>query len=1475
MAVGRISGPLLKANLVRQGIDLAFETNLLYLDVNNGRVGIKTGSPTHDLTVNGTTRTTNIQATTQADLASFTITSNTIASSNSTINITPSGANPVVYQAKVVVDDVNITGNTISTTGTNTDLNITTSGTGQVVVNSNVLVNGDLHATGTITADGSIALGNANTDNIVFAGEVNSNIVPDATNTYNLGSSSKKWADVFAQTVTATTITTTGLTVNGVDLNLRQGNIIYVSKNGNDSSSGTHENDPFLTVKQALTVATSGTTIYVYPGTYTEVFPLTIPVGVTLKGAGLRAVTIQPTGGTIDKDAVLLNGETTVEDLTITGFRYNGTNNTGYGFRFASNITVTTRSPYIRNITVITRGSTVSAEDPYGFDANDAGKGALADGSVANASSKEAAMLFHSVTFFTPNQECISATNGTRIEWLNSFSYFADKGFALSSGSTGFAGVGQTRLHINSRVGTWSVGNTLSYYDTDGTTVLASGTIASIDETNNYVNLTGKCLGFETITDRTPTTLYAQGGAKLSTAQKKFGTASLALDGTGDYVTHTTTPDFAFPSTISRIAKTITANGNAAVSATQSKFGGSSIAFDGTGDYLSLATDTDYGFGTGDFTIEGWFYKTAATTQYLFDTRTTLTENSVAVQSQGNGTLRLSVNGVFVLTSSNAHTNNAWNHLAISRASGVTRFFINGVVSTTTYTDTTNYGTTKPLVVGAQYNGTTAFVGYIDDFRVSNTARYTATFTPTTTAFVDDFNTKLLVNGNSTIVDDASYGTATDFTIEGWIYPTAGSAYQSLFDFRSAAIEKSIFLGVNSVNQIYLYVNGVITITTAATVSLSAWTHVALVRSNASTKIYLNGTQSGSSWTDITDYGTTKPLRIGADWSGAYGFTGYIDDVKISKGVARYTTNFTAPTTALTGDLSTVLLLHFNGNNNSTVFIDDGITYQDLRTSAGGTSKLINFADYSDFGVEVRSIGSACVYGNYGVVGDGDGVIAYLISSNLAYVGAGKKSTNDPTDRIQANEIVKTNRAKIYFTSVDNEGNFRVGDNFYVNQKTGEVLFNNQALTITAPDGVTFTDGIHTTSITATDITTGNIRVHDNNIDSTSGAITVTAANGIINLQNNTFITGNLDVTGDVTIGGNITFGDQTTDTISFVAGINSSLVPSTTGAYDLGTASLRWNNLYLSGNFNTLGNVTATGNLTSSGYLQLSDVRISGNTVQTTTTNTDLNLLANGTGNVVVEGIKVNANDIQSIATNSNITLTPNGTGAVIINSDQSLQIPVGDTSQRPATPTNGMIRYNSEIGQYEGWNGTYWLKLSGVQDLDGNTKVTAELTPGANDNTIRFYAAGAIMATIDSAKLYTVDFQTSQLDVSSNTISALNTNTDINLLTTGTGGIVVGNLKFNNNTVTNVVPDAVTVINQTNNGYTRIAGTNGVVIPSGTTLNRPAIVETGMMRFNTETQITEIFNGAIWTSVAGTLTGVTFDDATNIGVEVALLFG
>lgn len=214
MAVGRISGPLLKDNLLRNGVDLAFETDLLYLDVNNSRVGVNNSSPQYPLDVVGTTRTTNLESTNSAQLASFTLSGNTISSTSSTINFVPSGANAVVYQGRALLGtQLEISGNTIQTLGTNQDLNITTSGTGKVNVNGNVYVNGSVHATGSITADGNIQLGDSDTDNIVFGGEVNSDIVPDANNTYNLGSSSKRWANVYTNNVNSTNITGSSLTV--------------------------------------------------------------------------------------------------------------------------------------------------------------------------------------------------------------------------------------------------------------------------------------------------------------------------------------------------------------------------------------------------------------------------------------------------------------------------------------------------------------------------------------------------------------------------------------------------------------------------------------------------------------------------------------------------------------------------------------------------------------------------------------------------------------------------------------------------------------------------------------------------------------------------------------------------------------------------------------------------------------------------------------------------------------------------------------------------------------------------------------------------------------------------------------------------------------------------------------------------------------------------------------------------------------
>lgn len=1340
MAVGRITGPLLKSNLLRNGVNLAFETNLLYLDVVNGRVGIKTTSPAYDLDINGTTRTSNLTVTTQADLASFTISGNTISSTNSQINLTPNGVSPVVYQGTIVTGNLQLSTNTIATTGTNTDLNITTTGTGVVNVNSNMLVNGNLHATGNITADGNITFGNAPTDTVTFAAEVASNIIPDGNNTRNLGSNSLKWANTYTNNVLATSITASTITGNGINLTLPQGNIFYVATNGSDSNAGVHENNPFATIKYALSQATSGTTVYIYAGTYTEIFPMTIPAGVTVKGAGIRAVNVQPTAGTISNDAFLLNGQTTVEDLSITGFRFNAGANTGYGFKLANNFVTTSRSPYIRNISILTKGSVTSGSDPFGFNQGDAGGGAYFDGSVALTTGVEVAVLFHSVTMIVPARNAITATNGVRIEWLNSFSYFANYGIYLTSGSSGIGGAGLTRLEINTKLGTWNVGNTVTSYASDGTTVLATGTIASI--VGNYVNLTGKCTGFQSITNRTGKTVIAHRSAQISTAQQKYGQSSLLLNGTTDYVTVTTNPDFAF--------------------------------------------------GTGAWTIEMWVYRAG-----------------------GSGANQI-----------------------------------------------------------------------LADFRQSNT-----TVTPVlylNTTYVPTF----LVNGVNVI--------------------TGGSAFP-----------------------------------------LNTWTHVAVSKSGTSTKMFVNGTQSGSTYTDNNNY-IQGPLYIGSNFSAGSLFNGYIDDVRIEKGVAKYTSNFTAPVSALTADSNTVLLLNFNGVNTSTSFIDNGFTQQDIRTNAGGTASIINFANYNDFGSEFRSIGSAMIYGNYGVYGNGDGITAYLISTNFAYVGSGSVITNDPTLQIIANQITKLNGANIYYTSVDNVGNFNVGNYFNVNQKTGNVTFNGQSLNITSLSGVTFTDGTNTTTILPTEIDTGNIKISGNDISSIAGPINITASSNQINLQNNTTVTGNLTVSSTTTLQGNTTLGTTSSNTVNFVAGINSNFVPSTNNTYNLGTGSYRWANAYLTaadingltisnniitttatnadlqlqangvgrvyipnnnvqidqsltvtnnltvtsgttslkatgitgtvtqtgnfnqtGNFTTSGNTQVTGNITATGTLTLPQITISGNTISTSTTNTDINLIPNGTGSVVMEGIKITNNNIQAVNSNSSVVLTPQGTGSVVINSNQSLQIPVGTSAQQPGIPTTGMIRYNNTQNRYEGWTGSYWSQLSGVIDQASLTKITPELTPGAGDNTIRFYINGSINTTLDNSKLYTPVVNTNNITVSGNTITTLISGSNINISTPGLGSVVIGNLAIQNNSIVNTVSGAITQFIESGTGYVKIGGVGGVVIPSGTNLQYPQVIETGMTRFNTDQQLVEVYNGTSWTSVAGTSAGVTATTATDISITNALLFG
>jgi len=432
--VGKINGQMLENNLLRNGVDLAFDTDLIYLDVDNGRIGINTDTPFRPLLVNGTLSSTNVLVDT-GTISDFSFALNTITNDASEILISATGPGATIIAGGIKTDGISIDADGIKSLRSNEDIDLTPAGAGEIKLLTNTEVTGAVHVTGNVTFDGNIVFGNNNLDSVSLSADISSDINPDLSSTYNLGSPTKKWSELHTNLVNGAVYASGGAFVNGIDLGLRQGNIWYVAVNGSYDNVGDHPNGPFDTVEKALSVATAGDTVYIYPGTYYELLPLTVPAGVTVKGSSIRDVTIKPDTSSDSENVFLLNGETTVEDLTVADFFYDSINDTGYAFSFAPGFIVTSRSPYVRNITVITTGSITSGTDPRGFAAGDAGKGAKVDGSLALAGTNEASMLFHSCTFITPGVDAITMTNGVRIEWLNCFTYFAERGLYAIRGT--------------------------------------------------------------------------------------------------------------------------------------------------------------------------------------------------------------------------------------------------------------------------------------------------------------------------------------------------------------------------------------------------------------------------------------------------------------------------------------------------------------------------------------------------------------------------------------------------------------------------------------------------------------------------------------------------------------------------------------------------------------------------------------------------------------------------------------------------------------------------------------------------------------------------------------------------------------------------------------------------------------------------------------------------------------------------------
>ena len=178
--------------------------------------------------------------------------------------------------------------------------------------------------------------------------------------------------------------------------------------------------------------------------------------------------------------------------------------------------------------------------------------------------------------------------------------------------------------------------------------------------------------------------------------------------------------------------------GNAQISTSVKKYGTGSLYFDGTGDWLIMPYGPTQNFGTGNFTIEGWFYLNSLAASYYVPAGTwgSGTSDEWLIQIQNNGSIRfLTTSGSTFYSAS--ITTATWYHIAVVRSGTTVTIYVNGT-SVGSYTCSNSLGSvSKTLYIGSQA-GTWDWNGYIDDFRITNGyARYTATFTPPTSALSD------------------------------------------------------------------------------------------------------------------------------------------------------------------------------------------------------------------------------------------------------------------------------------------------------------------------------------------------------------------------------------------------------------------------------------------------------------------------------------------------------------------------------------------------------------------------------------------------------------------------------------------------------------------------------------------------------------------------------------------------------------------
>lgn len=401
----------------------------------------------------------------------------------------------------------------------------------------------------------------------------------------------------------------------------------------------------------------------------------------------------------------------------------------------------------------------------------------------------------------------------------------------------------------------------------------------------------------------------------------------------------------------------LTTVGNAQLSSTEKKFGATALYLDGTGAAVT-ADASIMNFGANNFTVECWVYLLAA--QYHGIVGSGANSGCViGIAEDGSVVCDYKGAGTGVSSAAGAVSVNNWQHLAVTRQGSTVKIFVNGV-TVATGTMSAPFAAATIASIGSFPGPVWLFNGYIDELRISNgRAAYTANFTPPTAPFDDpSIPTSLLLhfdgtNGSTSFTDSSSNELSVTPSGDAQIstahskFGGASVYFDGNGDYLTVANENGAFNfgindftieywfktdgqggdGVNGGPELLQYGNtvgdfsaqnaaGYRTVISQSGVRFwrgtepggalftntnycdNAWHHVAFVRRNNVVSCFVDGIKLTTTfdWSPAYSIVPNKPIFIGGQMYDPVYWNGYVDELRIVKGLALYTANFTPPT---------------------------------------------------------------------------------------------------------------------------------------------------------------------------------------------------------------------------------------------------------------------------------------------------------------------------------------------------------------------------------------------------------------------------------------------------------------------------------------------------------------------------------------------------------------------------------------------------